>query len=1029
MNYARIHGWIQRCGSVRAIKRGNMSPLKSLYKPDLRPLIGLICLLFLLLVLGSTVGMSHAAGIPWSNNQAAEFSIGTGLNGSDNSGFSNPYGVAIDATHLKLYVADLNNNRVLRFVYPLTAGATAEAVFGQSDFTGTSANRGGSVANNTLKTPSGLALTANGDLWISDQGNHRVVKIASAYNAVNGAAASVVLGQSNFTSNSPGTSDTVMQNPASLSIDTDGNLWVADTGNSRILRFAAVASKTNGAAADGVLGQADFTSYGTNRWGSAAASTLSAPYGVSTSGTTLWVADYNNSRVLRFANAAGKANGANADGVLGQADFISVSSNRGGSIASNTLNAPGGVAVDAAGTLYVADSINYRILIFSDAASKANGAAADNHLATSSFTTSGNLASWALTYDDTYHRLVVANTSSSFVNQYFNRYTTTTTIASSQNPSKISGASVTFTATVTTADGGPMASGTVNFKEDGTILGSGTLNDSGVATFTTSSLTDGNHNIVAEYLSSASHQGSSSSALAQVIGPLTPFTLTAIANSERDNANGVDTFINGSTYGNTIYVGGYGSTGSSFYMTPALKFDLSSVTGAVVSATLKMRVFDKSDPSTLSVDLYGSPDDSWSDTTTPPTMPLSKVTPAITAFTPTAVAVGDMISLDVTAFVQAQYSGDKVASFVLESGINPETTDYVAFFSREAGAGYAPILDIRTSTAPTVIAVSPTSGPTSGNTLVVITGTNLTGATAVKFGSTNATAFTINSATQITATSPAGSAGTVDITIITAGGTSVTSTLDHFTYMAPSTVTFNSNGGSAVTSQNVVYNTTAAAPADPTKNGYTFAGWYSDSGLTTAFNFATPIIADITLYAKWTINGYILDITIAGGNNSKVESTSPDQNINCIKGTSGGCSASYSFGTTVTLTATGSNSSFSSWSGDYVSISNPGSITMTGDKAVTATFTPDPAKVKIDGSETSYYSINTALAAPAQDATVRAKDSSFSENVIMENSHTLTFKGGYSDNGFTNQTGYSSISGTLTVKAGKLIVDRVVVGP
>jgi len=91
--------------------------------------------------------------------------------------------------------------------------------------------------------------------------------------------------------------------------------------------------------------------------------------------------------------------------------------------------------------------------------------------------------------------------------------------------------------------------------------------------------------------------------------------------------------------------------------------------------------------------------------------------------------------------------------------------------------------------APTVTGISPSSGPTNGNTSVTITGTNFTGATAVKFGSTNAASYTVNSATQITATSPAGSAGTVDITVTTAGGTSATSSSDQFTYVAPPTVT------------------------------------------------------------------------------------------------------------------------------------------------------------------------------------------------------------------------------------------------
>src|SRR5258708_13675979 len=86
--------------------------------------------------------------------------------------------------------------------------------------------------------------------------------------------------------------------------------------------------------------------------------------------------------------------------------------------------------------------------------------------------------------------------------------------------------------------------------------------------------------------------------------------------------------------------------------------------------------------------------------------------------------------------------------------------------------------------APTVSSVSPTGGSTAGSTSVTIAGTNLTGATAVKFGGTNATAYVVNGPTQITATAPAGSAGTVDISVTTAGGTTAASPNDHYTYFA-----------------------------------------------------------------------------------------------------------------------------------------------------------------------------------------------------------------------------------------------------
>ena len=83
---------------------------------------------------------------------------------------------------------------------------------------------------------------------------------------------------------------------------------------------------------------------------------------------------------------------------------------------------------------------------------------------------------------------------------------------------------------------------------------------------------------------------------------------------------------------------------------------------------------------------------------------------------------------------------------------------------------------------PTVTAVSPNSGSALGGTPVTITGTKLTGATGVSFGTVAATTFAVVSDTSVTATAPAGTAGTVDVTVITAGGPSATSSADLFTY-------------------------------------------------------------------------------------------------------------------------------------------------------------------------------------------------------------------------------------------------------
>ena len=139
--------------------------------------------------------------------------------------------------------------------------------------------------------------------------------------------------------------------------------------------------------------------------------------------------------------------------------------------------------------------------------------------------------------------------------------------------------------------------------------------------------------------------------------------------------------------------------------------------------------------------------------------------------------------------------------------------------------------------APTVTSLATTSGPTAGGTSVVVTGTNFSGATAVKFGSTNATGFTVNSATQITATAPAGSAGTVDVTVTTVGGTSAASAADQFTYVALPTVTsINTSSGPTAGGTTVVITGTNLSAATGVKFGATAA-----TGLTA--NTATSITA------------------------------------------------------------------------------------------------------------------------------------------------------------------------------------------
>ena len=91
--------------------------------------------------------------------------------------------------------------------------------------------------------------------------------------------------------------------------------------------------------------------------------------------------------------------------------------------------------------------------------------------------------------------------------------------------------------------------------------------------------------------------------------------------------------------------------------------------------------------------------------------------------------------------------------------------------------------DVATAaSAPTVTSLGTSSGSTAGATSVTITGTNFIGASEVTFGGVPAASFTVNSVTSITAVSPAGSVGTIDVTVTTPNGTSATGAADKFSY-------------------------------------------------------------------------------------------------------------------------------------------------------------------------------------------------------------------------------------------------------
>jgi sugar lactone lactonase YvrE len=343
-----------------------------------------LCLLSLVLV-GMYTSDSSAQ---WANGQIAEFVVGQTDFVSADTGVSNTlfgvlgaHAVAIDSAHHKMYMSDPTNHRVLRFAYPVTAnGAVADLAFGQADLDSNAAP--GVSSASTLNRPWGVDLH-NGDLWVVERYDARILRYPHAWTYTsNGPAADLVLGAPDFGTVNPGTSQTQLQQPRGMCFDAPGNLWVADGNNNRVLEYVNASSKSSGAPADKVLGQSNFTSAAFPS--PPTRSSMNTPYGVCFEGSTLWVADANNNRVLRFDNAGSKANGGAADGVLGQPNFISSSVPSNPTAASQ--NIPTALVVDGNGTLYLCDYQNHRVLIYDAASSKSDGGNANNVLGQGDFT-------------------------------------------------------------------------------------------------------------------------------------------------------------------------------------------------------------------------------------------------------------------------------------------------------------------------------------------------------------------------------------------------------------------------------------------------------------------------------------------------------------------------------------------------------------------------------------------------------------------------------------------------------------------
>ena len=255
----------------------------------------------------------------------AAWADGTGTAAS----YNNPYGVATYPGSGTLYVADFNNNRI-RMLTPsgVTTTVAGSATIAWADGQGTSAR---------FYRPAGLAVDSAGTVFVADSGNHRIRKVSPL------GAVTTLAGSTSSTpfANGVGSSAT-FSNPRGVAVDPSGNVFVGDTDNNRIRHIRPDGTVTT-LAGSGSLIWADGT-------GTSAA--LARPQHLFLAGNgNILVADTGGSRV-RMITPLGEVTTVAGDNVGSFVDGYGTAS---------LFNAPIGVTVSTAGTVFIGDTTNSRI--------------------------------------------------------------------------------------------------------------------------------------------------------------------------------------------------------------------------------------------------------------------------------------------------------------------------------------------------------------------------------------------------------------------------------------------------------------------------------------------------------------------------------------------------------------------------------------------------------------------------------------------------------------------------------------------